>query len=160
MLITFKNYMKAYLAGPLGFDAPGRMYMDKMIDYLSKELPNLEVINPFKLTPTKDILDNGLKKMSPTLYKNDINALIESDLVIAVLNGPQVDDGTAYELGYFKGYFAALGVEKKIIAYRDDFRNACNDGNGVDFNIMVNESIIHPVAHNMEELMDIIKSNI
>ncbi len=152
--------MKAYLAGPLGFDAPGRMYLDKMIDYLSKEFPKLEVINPFKLTPLKDIMENGLKKMSATIYKNDIAALIESDFIIAVLNGAQVDDGTAYELGYFKGYLNAFGVDKKIIAYRDDFRNACNDGEGIDFNLMINEPIIKPIARNLEELVNIIKDNI
>ena len=41
--------------------------------------------------------------------------------MIALLDGSQVDDGTAREIGYF---FAKKSPEQKIIGIRTDFRRA------------------------------------
>jgi len=41
--------------------------------------------------------------------------------VIALLDGPQVDDGTSWEIGYFN---AGKSPERKIIGVRTDFRGA------------------------------------
>ena len=41
--------------------------------------------------------------------------------MIALLNGPQVDDGTPWEIGYF---FAGKSPKQKIIGIRTDFRRA------------------------------------
>ena len=41
--------------------------------------------------------------------------------MIALLDGPQVDDGTAWEIGYF---YSKKSPEQKIIAIRTDFRRA------------------------------------
>jgi nucleoside 2-deoxyribosyltransferase len=48
-------------------------------------------------------------------------------MVIALLDGSQVDDGTAWEIGYF---YAKRTPEKKIIGIRTDFRRAgeCEGG--------------------------------
>ena len=42
-------------------------------------------------------------------------------VVIALPDGPQVDDGTAWEIGYF---YAGKSPEKKIIGIRTDFHRA------------------------------------
>jgi nucleoside 2-deoxyribosyltransferase len=42
-----------------------------------------------------------------------------ADMMIALLGGSQVDDGTAWEIGYF---FARRRSEQKIIGVRSDFR--------------------------------------
>ena len=47
--------------------------------------------------------------------------LDDADLVIALLDGPQVDDGAACEIGYF---YAKKSPEQKIIGIRTDFRRA------------------------------------
>jgi nucleoside 2-deoxyribosyltransferase len=41
------------------------------------------------------------------------------DMVIALLDGSQVDDGTAWEIGYFH---ARKSPEQKILGIRTDFR--------------------------------------
>jgi len=41
--------------------------------------------------------------------------------VIALLDGSQVDDGTAWEIGYF---YAKKSPEQKILGIRTDFRRA------------------------------------
>jgi nucleoside 2-deoxyribosyltransferase len=40
-------------------------------------------------------------------------------MMIALLDGPQVDDGTGWEIGYF---YARRRPEQKIIGIRTDFR--------------------------------------
>ena len=45
--------------------------------------------------------------------------LDNTDLLIALLDGSQVDDGTAWEIGYF---FARKSPEQKIIGILTDFR--------------------------------------
>lgn len=47
--------------------------------------------------------------------------LDDADTVIAVLDGSQGDDGTAWEIGYF---YARKSPEQKIIGIRTDFRRA------------------------------------
>jgi nucleoside 2-deoxyribosyltransferase len=48
-------------------------------------------------------------------------ALDRADLLIALLDGTRVDDGTAREIGYF---FARKAAQAKIIGIRTDFRRA------------------------------------
>jgi nucleoside 2-deoxyribosyltransferase len=53
--------------------------------------------------------------------------------MIALLNGPQVDDGTAWEIGYF---YARKSPEQKIIGIRTDFRRA-GESSGAAVNSMI-----------------------
>ena len=43
----------------------------------------------------------------------------EHDMVIALLDGPQVDDGAAWEIGHF---YSKRSPEQKIVEIRTDFR--------------------------------------
>jgi len=47
--------------------------------------------------------------------------LDDADIVIALLDGSQVDDGTALEIGYF---YAGKSSEQNVIGIRTDFRRA------------------------------------
>ena len=55
------------------------------------------------------------------LYTANIVNLVNCDVVIAVLDGPDVDSGTAFECGY------ALAVGKPIIGLRTDIRAGGDD---------------------------------
>ena len=48
----------------------------------------------------------------------------ECETLVAVLDGPQVDDGTAWEIGY---WYAKKGPER-ILGIRTDYRNAGETG--------------------------------
>ena len=47
-----------------------------------------------------------------------MQALNQCDLMVAILDGAQVDDGTAWEIGFF------FSQGKKILGIRTDFRRA------------------------------------
>jgi nucleoside 2-deoxyribosyltransferase len=74
-----------------------------------------------------------------------------ADMVIALLDGSQVDDGTAWEIGYF---YRGKPEVAKIIGVRTDFRNA-GESAGALVNAMV-ECACDRIAKSSEELLGII----
>jgi nucleoside 2-deoxyribosyltransferase len=125
--------MKIYLAGPLGFSEAGRYYQDGS---LVPELRRLghEVLDPWKLTDQCKIdavaamsygpaRRDAWRKLNVQIGDNNRAAIDKSDLLFAVLDGVDVDSGTASEIGY------AFAKGKPIIGYRGDLRlSADNEG--------------------------------
>ncbi|HID18925.1 TPA: nucleoside 2-deoxyribosyltransferase [Candidatus Bathyarchaeota archaeon] len=97
--------VKVYVAGPL-FTEGERGFLEK-VDEVCKGL-GLETYLPHRDTNP----EMGVQK----IYESHLRALKECSLLVAVLEGPDVDSGTAFELGYFR----ALG--KPVIGLRTDFR--------------------------------------
>lgn len=147
----------AYSAGPLGFSELGRIAHEKIISLL-KEV-GFEVRDPWKLTP-REIIDSALKlpygqekkdgwrKVNVILGRNNAKAIEESDVIVAVLDGSDVDSGTASEIGY------GSGLGKAIIGYRGDFRLS-GDNEGTVVNLQV-EYFIHvsggEIVFNLDDL--------
>jgi nucleoside 2-deoxyribosyltransferase len=132
--------MKIYLAGPLGFSEAGRFYQDTVF------IPALTgagfaVISPWKLTAQQKIgavvampyggeRREAWRKLNREIGANNCAGIDASDAVLAVLDGPDVDSGTAAEVGY------AFAKGKPIIGYRGDFRLAAdNEGSIVNLQV-------------------------
>ena len=134
------NEKKIYLASPLGFSESGRMfYYEKLIPMLVNS--GLKVVDPWLLVPENEIkavnkMDYGPEKKAAQQEMNmrmgDINrsAIDSSDGVLAILDGVDVDSGTASEIGY------AYGAGKLIVGYRGDFRLS-SDNEGAIVNLQV-----------------------
>ena len=130
----------AYIASPLGFSEVGRFYYYTELVHPIKGI-GFEIIDPRVLTSPKLVeaatrLPYGRKKkkawtrLNPIIGKNNATAIESADLVVAVLDGVDVDSGTASEIGYA----AALG--KTIFGYRGDFRSSSdNDGSIVNLQV-------------------------
>lgn len=132
--------MLVYLAGPLGFSEAGRAFQyDKVIPEL--ERLGHEVLDPWKLTEKRKIdeildLPYGEDKRSrwTTLNKeigdNNKNAIERCDAIFAILDGVDVDSGTASEIGF------GFAKGKHIIGYRGDFRlSSDNEGSTVNLQV-------------------------
>lgn len=130
----------AYLAGPLGFSEVGRLFHNTVLIPLVKEV-GFDIRDPWVLTPL-ELINSALvlpygqekreqwSKINPVIGRNNAQAIEESDILVAVLDGVDVDSGTASEIGYG----AALG--KPTIGYRGDFRlSADNDGSTVNLQV-------------------------
>ncbi len=76
-------------------------------------------------------------------------------MVIALLDGSQVDDGTAWGIGYF---YRGKPEKAKIIVIRTDFRNV-GESTGAVVNAMV-EGSCDMIARSGDELMGILVSHI
>ncbi|HET6238118.1 MAG TPA: nucleoside 2-deoxyribosyltransferase [Acetobacteraceae bacterium] len=132
--------MKIYLAGPVGFSAAGRDFHDHRL------IPELEqaghtVLDPWKLTdPEKVAAVRGLpsgpdrreawRVLNPEIGRSNHAGLDRCDAVVAVLDGVDVDSGTASEIGY------AFARGKPIVGYRGDLRLSA-DNEALTVNLQV-----------------------
>jgi nucleoside 2-deoxyribosyltransferase len=131
--------MKIYLASPLGFSETTKDFMEK----LENKLKNFgfEVLNPWSFFPegkienvmnikTQSDKKKALHALNFEIAQTNEQALKECNIIFAVLDGSDVDSGTANEIGY--GY--AIG--KKIIGYRGDFRlSGENEGSIINLQV-------------------------
>lgn len=131
---------KAYLAGPYGFSEAGRtFYYDRFVPLVCDA--GFDVLDPWVLTPSA-LIDEaaGLpcgeerrerwREVNRTIGENNARAIRAADVIVAVLDGPDVESGTAAEIGYG----AALG--KPVLGYRGDFRLAAdNEGSTVNLQV-------------------------
>ena len=132
--------IKIYLAGPLGFSEAGREFHYNTIIPAIKKL-GFSYYDPWKNKLDKKIqavsnLDYGKRKRNEwyklnfEIGKLNTSEIDSSDIVLAVLDGTDVDSGTAAEIGY------AFAKGKKIIGYRGDFRlSADNEGSTVNLQV-------------------------
>jgi nucleoside 2-deoxyribosyltransferase len=132
--------MKIYLASPLGFSEVGRAYYENAL-IPAVESCGLEAVDPWTLTDQAKIdkikrMDYGAAKrdawrqFNPEIGGNNRAAIDSADMVLAVLDGVDIDSGTAAEIGY------AFAKGKPILGYRGDFRlSADNEGSVVNLQV-------------------------
>lgn len=104
--------MKIYFAAPL-FSLAEREFNKKLSIEIKQRIPDCEIHLP------QDMLSDfvGDEKFYDGAFKDCIESIDKSDLVIAILDGPETDSGTCIEMGY------AYAKNKPIIGVRTDFRN-------------------------------------
>lgn len=112
---------KVFLAGPL-FNPSEREHSERVRDVL---MPFFDVYLPHAdggLLP--DLLGSGMsaRNASSLIFSNDIAALRQCDILLAILNGRTVDEGTAFELG------VAWCLGKPCWGFKDDFRQMTASG--------------------------------
>lgn len=129
-----------YLASPYGFAASTRGFLAEMKARL--RAAGHVVVDPWELGA--DLIKtmearsaaagehrNRLHEMNRELGQLNQSALDRSDVVVACLDGPDVDSGTASEVGY------AFARGKKIIGYRGDLRRTGeNEGAAVNLQVL------------------------
>jgi len=131
---------KIYIASPFGFSESGRkFYYEQLIPLLVNK--GFKVIDPWLLTPENEIkkidnMDYGPEKksawaeMNMKIGEQNRAAIDSSDGMLAILDGVDVDSGTASEIGY------AYGAGKLIVGYRSDFRlSSDNEGSKVNLQV-------------------------
>ncbi len=105
--------MKIYQAGPLFTEAEQdwhRKLKARLIE------AGYNVVWPYELFSQGDVIAWG-NDAPRRIMEIDRAALDSCDVVVALLDGTQVDDGTAWEIGY------AYALGKPVIGIRTDFRS-------------------------------------
>ena len=132
--------VRIYLASPLGFSEAGRHFYNGVLVPFVKGL-GFEVLDPWTLTDARKIgavqaLPYGpakreaWRRLNMEMGATNRAAIDRADAVLAVLDGVDVDSGTAAEIGY------AFGRGKLILGYRGDFRlSADNEGSIVNLQV-------------------------
>jgi len=118
-----------YVAGPL-FSQAEREFLEKMVDSLARASgldPELDFFVPHR--------DGGELGKGPTrgqIFDLDITTLRQTQIIVALLDGQDVDSGTCIELGY------AYALGRKVFGIITDFRSYCtNDHEPHRPNLMV-----------------------
>lgn len=135
-----KNTMfKVYLASPLGFSPEWKSYRNK-INLRLTELGGT-ILDPWEQPLRPEIEEansmsdwharvKAFRKIAREIGKANEDMIRSCDIVLAVLDGAELDSGTASELGFA----AALG--KTCYGLRTDFRD-CGEFDGQQFNLQV-----------------------
>jgi nucleoside 2-deoxyribosyltransferase len=128
-----------YLASPLGFSPEWKGYRDK----IKRRLHELgwTVLDPWEqpFRPTieeaSSIRDwharvEAFEAIARQIGKANENLIRSCDIVVGVLDGPELDSGTVSEIGF------GAGIGKRCFGLRTDFRD-CGEFDGQPFNLQV-----------------------
>ncbi len=135
---------RIYLASPLGFAASTRAFMDDLGTSLSAfvdiENPwdDHRFDNEFAEVAQLDSVSerrSRLQRINHEVGRSNAERIDHSDAVFAILDGVDVDSGTAAEIGY------GFAKSKYVCGLRTDFRLA-GDNDGAIVNLQV-EYFIH-----------------
>jgi nucleoside 2-deoxyribosyltransferase len=114
--------MKIYLAGPL-FTSAERSWNRALVDILREKH---SVFLPQEIEP---------KRTGPEMVKEifdlDVAGIDACDWVVAIMDQPDPDSGTCWEVGY------AYAKGKPVLLVRTDFRTSGGEHGLVPFNIMM-----------------------
>lgn len=129
--------MKIYLAGPLFTEGERNFCV-----FLKQRLERMgfEVLWPWELTDQS----GGSSLLNQKIFQTNVSAIDSADFLVAILDGSDVDSGTAWELGY------AHSRGKKILGIRTDFRLSGDNPESV-VNIMISQSILQ-IARSVAQL--------
>jgi len=105
-----------YVAGPL-FSEAERAFLEQIVDTLAKSA-GLDPLADFFL-PHRDGGELGKGPKRRNIFELDLDNLTSAKVVVALLDGQDVDSGTCIELGY------AYAQGKKIFGILTDFRAYC-----------------------------------
>ena len=124
--------MLAYIAGPL--------FNEKEREFLEEINSICRAIGISTYLPSQD---GGLLNQdnSDEVFQTDIEALNKADIVVANLNGADVDSGTAFEIG------CAFAKGKKLFGLHTDFRTFSPTS---EVNLMMLKSCT--ICHSLQEL--------
>jgi nucleoside 2-deoxyribosyltransferase/predicted secreted protein len=139
-VMTFSQY-RVYLAAPL-FSEAERAYNLSITGQLRNDF--FDVYLPQE---AGDDSHTRNKDEQVRIFSENLKALEDSDLIVAIIDGADADSGTAWEMGY------AYARGKPVIALRTDFRRS---GNDEKVNLMLEES--SAVVTSTVELLEVIKS--
>ena len=126
---------KIYLSGPL-FSRGEIAWGECVKRFLEDRLDGVRIIWPHEIVPSSS--------KPAEIFLANLQALNECDIMVAMLDGSSVDDGTAWEMGYF------FMQGKKILGLRTDFRRAGETDNS-RVNLMI-ECSCQGLASGLEEL--------
>ncbi|MCZ7384368.1 MAG: nucleoside 2-deoxyribosyltransferase [Candidatus Methanoperedens sp.] len=86
------------------------------------------------------------KKRQEIIFNKNLAALDRSDIIVAVIDGADVDSGTAWEIGY------AYSKGKPVLGLKTDFRTLGIEGT---VNLMIERSIV--LCTSVSELLNRLK---
>jgi hypothetical protein len=141
--------VKIYFAGPL-FTPYERSFIDACAAVLRAD--GLEVF-----VPHEHELATGVDVTPAAIFATDRAGIEGADAMVALLDGPSVDDGTACEIGMFHALMQADGSKKGIVGLLTDLRGGRGESTGL--NLFVEGAIEDAgrIVASIEEVRDVLR---
>lgn len=130
-LFAFSDHLdfmrNVYLAAPL--------FSDAECDFNSMLRDKLEKIGMSVFLPQEHSNDSDYVRdaRQESIFSKNVAAIDKADILVAVLDGVDVDSGTAWEIGY------AHALDKPVYGLRTDFRTLGIEGT---VNLMIERSVV------------------
>ena len=115
--------MRIYFAGPL-FTPYERGYIDECAAQLRSD--GFEVFVPHEHELAQSDTTPGW------IFAKDIDGLASAHAVLALLDGPMVDDGTACEIGIFYALMQSDPTKKGVVGLLTDLRGTRGESSGLN----------------------------
>jgi len=140
--------VKVYCAGPL-FTPYEREFMSQCGKALRQK--GIDAFVPHE--GPREELPNDTRSRQKRCFDKDFGAISASGAMLAVLNGTEVDDGTACEIGIFYALMQDDPTKKGIAAVQQDWRTQGEPGEGKGLNAFVHGCLLKVgrVFHSLEE---------
>ncbi len=140
-----------YIAAPLFTEAEcdfNRKLSDEIEKIGFKVFLPQEDSNNIKDSSRYSLLIRNEKNRHKIIFNKNVVAIEKSDIIVAVIDGTDVDSGTAWEIGY------AFAKGKPVLGLRTDFRTLGVEGT---VNLMIESSVI--LCASIPELLNRLKAS-
>lgn len=145
---------RCYVASPLGFTASGRDWNERVL--LPALAAVVQPVDPWTLATVAELeqarSDGRERELALEIGLRNAAAIRSCRLLAAVLDGQELDSGTAAEVGYA----TALGL--RCVGLRTDLRQAGEQG--VAVNLQVEAFIVSSggaIVTTLEDLVDVLR---
>jgi len=142
--------VKIYFAGPL-FTPYERSFIDECAAALRAD--GFEVF-----VPHEHELATGLDVTAATILAKDRTGIGGADAMLAILDGPSVDDGTACEIGMFHALMQSDPSKKGIVGLLTDIRGMRGESTGVNLFVQGAIEDVGRIVASLEEARDVLRA--
>ena len=141
--------MKIYLAGPL-FTPAERRFIDECAAQLRDAGFDVFV-------PHEHELATGVDVTAAWIFAKDRPGIERADAMVAILDGPSVDDGTACEIGMFHALMQSDPSKKGIVGLLTDMRGTRGESTGINLFVQGTIEDVGRIVTSIEEARDVLR---
>lgn len=142
--------LKIYFAGPL-FTPYERSFIDECAAVLRAD--GFEVF-----VPHEHELAMGVSVTAGDIFAKDRPGIEGADAMLALLDGPSVDDGTACEIGMFHGLMQSDASKKGIVGLLTDMRGTRGESTGLNLFVQGAIEDVGCIVASIEEAREVLRA--
>ena len=142
--------MKIYFAGPL-FTPYERSFIDECAAILRAD--GFEVF-----VPHEHELATGFDVTPAWIFAKDRPGIESADAMLAILDGPTVDDGTACEIGMFHALMQSDPSKQGIVGLLTDVRGLRGESTGLNLFVQGAIEDVGRIVTSLEEAHDLLRA--
>jgi hypothetical protein len=140
--------VRIYFAGPL-FTPYERAFIDECAARLRGD--GFEVFVPHEHELALDDVD------AAAIFAKDRPGIEGADAVLAILDGPMVDDGTACEIGMFHALMRSDGSKRGIVGLLTDLRGLRGETHGVNLFVKGVIEDVGEIVDSFDSALDVLR---